>query len=461
MTLKSKLKSYADSKKGVKHCTFDPDGPGVVRMHLIPPRFRLFGSDPYILVLNGYYLLPVGYSWAMMLGRFMDGINRYDGQELSEEDIRSVALNTVHGMRRIFPTVSEKMIRDDLAYILDVLFDIARGGKPDAEIEKLSVREYAPSMRAPHRMDLMVSAMTDDEGRWKCNQKCTFCYAAGQELSSSHEMSTEEWKLALDRLWAAGVPMVTFTGGEPTLRDDLAQLVEHARRFVTRLNTNGVLLDRRLADSLRAAGLDSVQITLYSHDPSIHNALVGSAHHSDTVRGIECAVASGLDISVNTPLCSLNRDYIKTLEMLHGMGVRFITLSGLICTGGARLCHGEHDLTEDELFETVREAKEFCDAHGMEMDFTSPGLISAQRLDELSLNIPSCGAALSNMAIAPDGRVIPCQSWLVSDAELGNILTDKFSDIWGHEICKRLRKMSTEEALSCPFRAGKGGSFNV
>jgi len=42
---------------------------------------------------------------------------------------------------------------------------------------------------------------------------------------------------------------------------------------------------------------------------------------------------------------------------------------------------------------------------------------------------PSCGAALSNMAIAPDGRVIPCQSWLNSEASLGNILEDDFSNI--------------------------------
>ena len=69
---------------------------------------------------------------------------------------------------------------------------------------------------------------------------------------------------------------------------------------------------------------------------------------------------------------------------------------------------------------------------------------------------PTVGAALSNMAIAPDGTVVPCQSWLNSDADLGNILTDKFSDIWKNRKCLELRSMSEEEALNCPFRMKSG-----
>ena len=93
----------------------------------------------------------------------------------------------------------------------------------------------------------------------------------------------------------------------------------------------------------------------------------------------------------------------------------------------------------------------------MEIDFTSPGLIEADKLDQLGMNVPMCGACLSNMAIAPDGSVVPCQSWLGADAPLGNILSDPFKRIWNHPQCRRLRNMSEKQALSCPFRAQKGG----
>ena len=457
MGLQNKIAQYREYKNGVSHCTFNPEGPGVVRIHLIPPKFRLFRSSAYIVILNGYYLLPLGYSWALILSNFMKEVNRFDGKPITEADGKMIVENTARNVRKVYPSVPKKDIEEDLEDLLDVLFAVARGNDPDAEIEKLSIRAYRDNMTAPHRMDLMVSAMTDSCGKWQCNQKCVFCYAAGQQMGKTKEMTTEQWKQAIDRLDAARVPMVTFTGGEPTQRADIAELVGYAKRMVTRLNTNGVNLTPELVQQLKVAGLDSVQVTLYSHDEAVHNALVGSNHHADTIQGIRNAVAAGLDISINTPLCKKNADYERTLAFIYSLGVRFVTVSGLICTGMAGINHKEYDLTSDELFEIIKTANEFCNAHEMEIDFTSPGLINAEKLDELGMNVPMCGACLSNMAIAPDGTVVPCQSWLGADASLGNILTDPFKRIWNHPMCKQLRNMSEEQALSCPFRARKGG----
>ena len=452
-----KIAQYHQFRRGVSHCTFNPEGPGVVRIHLIPPKFRLLRSSAYIVILNGYYLLPVGYAWALLLSKFMEEVNKFDGKPISEEDEQAIFANTLRAVHRIYPTVPLREMEEDLEELLDILFTVARGQDPQAQIEKLSIRAYAEHMTAPHRMDLMVSAMTDGCGKWQCNQKCVFCYAAGQAMGKSRELNTQDWKRVIDRLEDARVPMVTFTGGEPTLRPDIAELVGYAKRMITRLNTNGVKLTADLVTQLKQAGLDSLQVTLYSHDPDIHNALVGSDHHADTVQGIRNAVAAGLDISINTPLCKKNADYDKTLAFIHSLGVRFATVSGLICTGMADINHTEYDLSSQELFEIVKNAKEFCNVQEMEMDFTSPGLIDAEKLEQLGMHVPMCGACLSNMAIAPDGTVVPCQSWLGAEAGLGNILEDPFKKIWNHPMCKSLRKMPEDEALNCPFRARKGG----
>ena len=456
MSLKSNRARRAAWEAGVKHCTFDPDGPGVVRIHLIPPIYRPFSRAESLVILNGYYILPLGYAWAQLLSSFMDEVNAFDGKTVSEEEIEQIYARTVTAVSGIYPHIRKEMIEEDLGDMLDILFEVARGGTPSVCIEKLSVRAYAPNMAAPHRMDLMVASMTDREGKWQCNQKCRFCYAAGQALGGSLEMTTVEWKTVLDRLKEARVPMVTFTGGEPTLRSDIVELVEYAKWFVTRLNTNGVALTEGLVKGLKEASLDSLQVTLYSADPAVHNELTGAEHHADTVAGIRRAVEAGLDVSVNTPLCKANADYGATLSLIHGLGVRFVTLSGLICTGGAAGKHSENDLSSEELLEIVRSAKAFCDTHDMEMDFTSPGLIPSDELEALGLHIPFCGACLSNMAITPDGTVVPCQSWLGADAGLGHILRDNWKDIWNHSACKKLRSMTDGEALSCPFR-GRGG----
>ena len=111
--------------------------------------------------------------------------------------------------------------------------------------------------------------------------------------------------------------------------------MEAAQWFVTRLNTNGRLLTPELCRRLYEASLDSVQVTLYSADAAVHNTLVGAPGFDDTVQGVRNAVAAGLMTSVNTPLCSLNRDHAATLRFVHELGVRYVTCSGLIPSGGA------------------------------------------------------------------------------------------------------------------------------
>ena len=451
MSFKNKLAQRREWKKGVKHCTFDPMGPGVVRIHLIPPKFSLFGNPSHVVILNGYYLLPLGYSWAVMLSHFMDEVNAFDGNEIAPADEEQIFIQTIAKTKKVYPSADKAVLEDDLQEMLNVLFAVARGEKTEAMIETLSLQAYAKHMSAPHRMDLMISAMADDKGNRRCNQNCLFCYAEKEPMGARPELSTQEWKRILDILRESHVPMVTFTGGEPTLREDLPKLVEYAKWFVTRVNTNGVLLSGSLCEKLKEASLDSLQITLYSHDEDIHNRLVGSTHFADTVQGIRNALAAGLDVSVNTPLCHANQDYENTLSFLKELGVRFVTLSGLILTGSAVETR-ERQLTEEDLFAIVEKAKAFCDAHGMEMDFTSPGLIEREKLEALGLHVPICGACLSNMAIAPDGTVIPCQSWLKADSGLGNLLTEDWKTVWNRPVCKKLRGMTEKEAEVCPFR---------
>lgn len=439
-------------KNGVYHCTLNPGTKDSIRIHLIPPKFRLLKNQSYIVIVNGYYLIPIGSSWAAILACYIEEMNASEGRPITDEIINSV----VEKICKIYTYVDKNTVAEHLDLILSVISDIAFGNEPEIDIEKTSIREYSANMSAPHRMDLMVSAMTDRCGSWKCNQKCIFCYAAGQKLSSSEELSTEQWKMVIDKLAKANVPMLTFTGGEPTLRSDLVQLIAYSKKFITRLNTNGVNLTKDLVNNLTKAELDSVQITLYSSDEKIHNELVGTNNYKATVQGIINSVEAGLNISVNTPLCRLNSDYTKTLDFIHSLGVNFVTVSGIICTGVAKDNHQKYDLDENELFKIIKNSKLFCDEHGIEIDFTSPGLIRADLLESIDMNVPICGAALSNMAITPDGNVVPCQSWLSQDGALGNILKVDFSKIWNHKICKKLRRMSDSDAIICPFRK-RGG----
>ena len=448
---KRELKYASENFNEVHHTTLNPEGPGVVRIHLVPPLILDGEIGASVAILNGQDVIPVNTAWSILLTEFIRSVNEYSGRPITDQEAAKIVEDTCSRVKTVYPLTSKKRLRRDIYTIMETFRQVACGETPDVPIGYLTLRDYAPRMRAPHRMDLMVSAMTR-EGRWHCNQKCVHCYAAGQTHAEESELSTKEWKQILDRCRSAGIPQVTFTGGEPTMREDLPELIQYARWFITRLNTNGIKLTKEYCQKLKDASLDSCQITFYSADEAVHNALVGAPRYADTVAGIENALEAGINLSINTPLCTLNRDYVSTLKFLKEKGVIYVTCSGLITTGNAATAESENlQLTHAEIREILRESVDYCFANGMEISFTSPGWVDDAFCQALGITTPNCGACLSNMAVTPGGNVVPCQSWL-SDEPLGNMLTDEWKTIWNSERCRQRREISSQMRCECPLR---------
>ncbi len=444
--------AYAKSNfNEVLHTTLNPGGPGVVRIHLVPPKVTKKRLAPGVAIINGQDVIPVNRSWCILLAEFIRQVNKYAGHEVNDADVEKILLDTCESVNKIYPGAKEEVMRDDIFRMMTAFTQIARGEEVAEDIGYMSLGDYAEFMRAPHRMDLMVSAMTRN-GAWHCNQKCIHCYAAGQPQAEEKELATKEWKTILDKCRAIGIPQVTFTGGEPTMREDLPELIAYAKWFVTRLNTNGVKLTKEYCEALKQAELDSVQITFYDVKEEVHNQLVGASNYDKTVEGIRNALETGLNLSINTPLCTLNKDYVATLRFLKEMGVEYVTCSGLITTGNATMeASTNTQLSKEEIKEVLKAAVEYCYANGMEISFTSPGWIEEDFFKELSISTPSCGACLSNMAITPGGNVVPCQSWLTSDV-LGHMLRDDWESIWNSDKCVERREYSAKMQGECPLR---------
>ncbi len=435
----------------VHHTTLNPEGPGVVRIHLVPPEIRGREISSSVAIINGQDIIPVGLSWSILLTALIEEINVYSGQEITEAQFEEINGRAIRSVQKVYPFVSKKRLSRDIYRIMNTFKQVAYGEEVEEEIGYMNIGDYAPYMKAPHRMDLMVSAMTR-EGTWHCNQNCIHCYAAGQSGSEEEELDTDTWKKILEKLKAIGVPQVTFTGGEPTMREDLIELIDAAQWFVTRLNTNGIKLTAEYCERLMKASLDSIQITFYSDKEEIHNRLVGADRYADTVHGIENALAAGLSVSVNTPICTLNREYLETLKFLHDKGVIYVTCSGLITTGkAAGEISAELTLSRKEMREILKESVAYCHENGMEISFTSPGWVDADFCAELGISTPNCGACLSNMAITPGGHVVPCQSWL-SDPPLGDFLGQEWKEIWEGETCAAHREFSSKMRCECPLR---------
>jgi MoaA/NifB/PqqE/SkfB family radical SAM enzyme len=107
---------------------------------------------------------------------------------------------------------------------------------------------------------------------YRCQCDCIHC-SARSHAGRGPEMDTEEMKSVLTQGARMGVQEVILSGGEALLREDLPALVRHARRLglLTRLNTNGLLVDRRAIRTLRRAGLSQWAVSIDAADAATHD----------------------------------------------------------------------------------------------------------------------------------------------------------------------------------------------
>lgn len=150
-----------------------------------------------------------------------------------------------------------------------------------------------------------------------CNFKCFFCHMEGTGIHSE-SMSADEIEKIIATAHRWGVNKIKFTGGEPTLRRDIVDIVSRARKHVSgniSMTTNGIMLPK-LAPDLKNAGLDRVNISLHSIDREKFQFITGVDAIDTVIKGIRAAHDAGLSpVKVNfVVLRNLNEDQIP--EML-------------------------------------------------------------------------------------------------------------------------------------------------
>jgi radical SAM protein with 4Fe4S-binding SPASM domain len=317
------------------------------------------------------------------------------------------------------------------------------------EVEKEEPFTYQYS--APLRMDLAVT--------FKCQNNCIHCYAGGSH--ETEELTTSQWKQVIDRLSQIGIFIVTFTGGEPTLRDDLTELLQYAqdKGMVTGLITNGrKLKDNTYVQALEKAGLDFVQVTLESHKPEVHDLMTAAeGSWKETVVGIKNAVRSQIYVTTNTTLSKYNApDFLRTIDYISELGVAAFGCNSLIYSGKANEVSQEFALPIEDLKPLLTKVRDKAQQLNLKFLWYTPTQYCRFDPVQLGLGVKSCTAAMINMCVGPNGDVYPCQSYFES---LGNILTVKWEKIWNHPLAVKIRNREYVEpkCKDCPQLQVCGG----
>lgn len=402
--VKDWLKPAQPLSKQILHYQTPPDADQQYRLHL-----RLEEDGRGLLIVNAATVLHLNQTAAEHARLLVQGAD-------ADEAARTIAARYRIGQdraRQDFIDLRERILTLATTEDLD----------PVTYLDMERAEPFSAETSAPYRVDLALTYRVDESGKLDPEAR----------KRVDHELSTEQWERILDKLWDVGVPHVCFTGGEPTLRDDLVDLIRHAERLgqVTGLLTDGHRLrNEAYLNELLQAGLDHLQITLASHVPEIHDRIVGmEGAWKETDAGLRLALAADICVVVHVVVTPANVETVAdTVTYLAELGVPGVALSSPL----------ESAASEEErrrLQQALQAGEEAAHRHEVKLVWNLAAPYSQVNPVEMETQLSADQVARQRLYVEPDGDVLPTQGYNVL---LGNLLRDPWESIWEHPERRKL-----------------------
>ncbi len=253
---------------------------------------------------------------------------------------------------------------------------------------------FSGHIRAPYRLDCAITYLTrqSSEGQVSPQERV------------KRELTTQEWQAIFEKAWKAGIPQIVFTGGEPTLRPDVTDLIGYCENLgqISGLITDGLsLLEKAYLQSLLVTGLDFLML-IYQPD------------EDTSWKILDNCLAEDIFVAVHLTLNENNLSQIKSiLPEMSARGVKGISISA----------------ASPSLKPTALQVRQWIADHGLDLIWNLPvpySNLHPVALELEGVDVPE-GAGKAWLYIEPDGDVLPAQGVLT---RLGNMLEDPWETIW-------------------------------
>lgn len=289
---------------------------------------------------------------------------------------------------------------------------------------------------------------------YRCPLHCPYCsnpipYPAGDDLA------TTEWARVIREAAALGVLQIGFSGGEPLLRRDLAQLVTAAREagLYTNLITSGVGLDEARARELRDAGLDSAQLSFQSNNTELADAIAGARVHFQKTKAARAIRDAGIALSANVVLHRANISRLpEIIAFIADQGAERLELANAQYYGWAFLNRAQLLPTREQVraaAEITAEAKQRL-AGKMDVFYVLPDYF--ENRPKPCMN----GWGRRYITVNPIGEVLPCPTASsIAGLRFENVREHPLEWIWREsESFNRFRgtEWMPEPCRECPQR---------
>jgi hypothetical protein len=360
---------------GLYHYQAPPDAPDLYRLHL-----RLEPDGHALLIVNASTILHLNQTAAEYAYHLV--------MQTPEEQMISEITKRYR--------VSYEQTRDDFRSLNDRILTLIHSPDLDPETYLDFERDtpHTHKLSAPYRLD------------------CAITYRLPSGFDSSlaptehvtRELTTQEWFQVFDKAWTIGIPHIILTGGEPTLREDLPELIAHTEtngQVVGVLSDGLKFVDNAYLQTLLQTGLDHLMMSINPEDEKSWQAL-------SNVLGCDLFVAVHYTLNQQNA-----NDGSQILKRLSSMGVKSISLSA----------------SDPAYNKSLIELRNLAASLGLSLVWDLP--VPYSTFNPVALETeedhPPTGSGHAWLYIAPDGEVFPEQG---NDHMLGNILSDSWEKLW-------------------------------
>jgi PqqA peptide cyclase len=290
----------------------------------------------------------------------------------------------------------------------------------------------------------------------RCPLRCPYCSNPLDLERRSAELDGPTWARVFREAAALGILQVHLSGGEPTARADLAQIVRDcaATGLYSNLITAGVGVTRERLEALAAAGLDHVQLSLQGADAATTDRVAGLARaHERKLAFAGDVRALGLPLTVNVVVHRANIEQVpQFLALALELGAKRIEIAHAQYYGWALRNRAALMPTETQVREAMRlveEARERLKGQ-LVIDAVLPDYYA--RYPKPCMN----GWGRQSLNVTPSGRVLPCHAAeTIPGLEFWNVRERSLAEIWRHSPAFdafRGTAWMQEPCRSCPRR---------
>ena len=265
----------------------------------------------------------------------------------------------------------------------------------------------------------------------RCPLQCPYCSNPLALERVNAELDTATWMRVLDQATELGVLQTHFSGGEPTVRQDLADLVRHAaaQGQYTNLITAGVLLDEAKLAALAEAGLDHLQLSIQDSRADNANRIGGyKGGHAKKLKVAEMVVAAGLPLTLNAVVHRQNLDHLdEIIELAVALQAKRLEVAHVQYYGWALANRAALMPTREQAERSIAvvEAAKARLKGILVIDYVVPDYYA--RYPKTCMG----GWGRQNLNVTPSGKVLPCHAAeTITSLSFDNVRDRPLAEIW-------------------------------